>query len=100
MKLLLYLIAEFLHMVAAALLIVILFFGGWHLWGMPAGDEVSWFVALARIFILITKTLLVILFFMMVRWSWPRFLSLIHIWRCLKRSSGLCLLSRRKCVFI
>ena len=73
MKLLLYLIAEFLHMVAAALLIVVLYLGGWHLWGMPTGDEISWPVALARIFILITKTLFVILFFMMVRWSWPRF---------------------------
>ena len=33
MKLLLFLIAEFLHMVVAAFLIVILFFGGWHFWG-------------------------------------------------------------------
>ncbi len=73
MKLLLYLIAEFLHMVVAALLIVILFFGGWHFWGMPTGDEVSWGVALLRIFVLVTKTMLVIVFFMMVRWSWPRF---------------------------
>jgi NADH-quinone oxidoreductase subunit H len=40
---------------------------------MPAGNEVSWPVALARIFILISKTMLVILFFMLVRWSWPRF---------------------------
>ena len=34
MKLLLFLIAEFLHMVMAAFLIVILFLGGWHFWGM------------------------------------------------------------------
>ena len=34
MKLMLFLIAEFLHMVTAAFLIVILFFGGWHLWGL------------------------------------------------------------------
>ena len=31
LRLLLYLIAEFLHMVTAAFLITILFFGGWHL---------------------------------------------------------------------
>ncbi len=75
MKLLLFLIAEFLHMVMAAFLIVILFFGGWHFWGMPAaaGETIGWPLALARVAILLAKVLLVILFFMMVRWSWPRF---------------------------
>ena len=48
MKLLLFLIAEFLHMVVAAFLIVILFFGGWHLWGVTgSGDEVTWLQAIA-----------------------------------------------------
>lgn len=78
MKLLLFLIAEFLHMVLAALLIVILFFGGWHFWGMsvgaePASDVVSWPSALLRVFVLLAKTFAVILFFMLARWSWPRF---------------------------
>ena len=40
MKLLLFLIAEFLHMITAAFLIVILFLGGWHFWGITGtGDE-------------------------------------------------------------
>ncbi len=40
MKLLLFLIAEFLHMITAAFLIVILFLGGWHFWGLTgAGDR-------------------------------------------------------------
>jgi len=75
MKLLLFLIAEFLHMVTAAFLIVILFFGGWHLWGMPvpADDVISWPVAILRVLVLMAKVLAVIVFFMMVRWSWPRF---------------------------
>ncbi|HEX3726417.1 MAG TPA: complex I subunit 1 family protein, partial [Pirellulales bacterium] len=74
MKLLLFLIAEFLHMVVAAFLVVILFLGGWHFWGMNApGHYVSWGEALLRIFVLVTKVMAVILFFMMVRWSWPRF---------------------------
>ena len=75
MKLLLFLIAEFLHMVAAAFLIVILFFGGWQIWGMPLpeGDAIGWPLALLRVAVLMAKVLLVILFFMMVRWSWPRF---------------------------
>jgi NADH-quinone oxidoreductase subunit H len=74
MKLLLFLIAEFLHMITASFLIVILFFGGWHLWGVTGyQDDVTWPVALLRIAILGFKIVLVILFFMLVRWSWPRF---------------------------
>jgi NADH-quinone oxidoreductase subunit H len=75
MKLLLFLIAEFLHMITASFLIVILFFGGWHLWGLTgAPDEpVTWPIALLRIAVLGFKIVLVILFFMLVRWSWPRF---------------------------
>jgi NADH-quinone oxidoreductase subunit H len=74
MKLLLFLIAEFLHMITAAFLIVILFFGGWHLWGLTGStDDVTWPIAILRIVVLGLKVLLVILFFMLVRWSWPRF---------------------------
>lgn len=75
MKLLLFLIAEFLHMVTAAFLIVILFFGGWHLWGVTGTDpeNVTWVQAILRILVLSGKVLAVIVFFMMVRWSWPRF---------------------------
>jgi NADH-quinone oxidoreductase subunit H len=79
LKLLMYLVAEFLHMVTAALLIVILYFGGWHFWGLtdglnsPGGSDVAWPAAIARIVVLLGKTMLVILFFMLARWSWPRF---------------------------
>jgi NADH-quinone oxidoreductase subunit H len=74
MKLLLFLIAEFLHMITASFLIVILFFGGWHLWGVTGSvDEITWVTALLRIAVLSLKIFLVILFFMLVRWSWPRF---------------------------
>jgi NADH-quinone oxidoreductase subunit H len=73
-KLLLFLVAEFLHMVTAAFLIVIMFLGGWHLWGVTgSGDEVTWLGALVRFGVLSAKILGVILFFMLVRWSWPRF---------------------------
>jgi NADH-quinone oxidoreductase subunit H len=74
MKLLLFLIAEFLHMITAAFLIVILFLGGWHFWGITgSSDEIGWFTAILRIVVLGVKVLAVILFFMLVRWSWPRF---------------------------
>jgi NADH-quinone oxidoreductase subunit H len=73
LRLLMYLIAEFLHMVTAAFLIVMLFFGGWHFWGMTEGNNIGWVEAVVRILVLLTKVMGVILFFMMVRWSWPRF---------------------------
>ncbi|MGE0606520.1 MAG: NADH-quinone oxidoreductase subunit H [Pirellulales bacterium] len=80
LRLLMYLIAEFLHMVTAAFLIVILFLGGWHFWfitgsaGLADGAEsITWVVAVLRIVVFTVKIMGVILFFMLVRWSWPRF---------------------------
>lgn len=74
MKLMLFLVAEFLHMITASFLIVILFLGGWHLWGVTgSSDEVGWFGAALRIGVLSAKIVAVILFFMITRWSWPRF---------------------------
>ncbi|HUY91528.1 MAG TPA: NADH-quinone oxidoreductase subunit NuoH [Pirellulales bacterium] len=74
MRLLMYLIAEFLHMVTVSFLIVILFFGGWHFWGLTGADaNVTWATAILRVLVLMAKVLGVILFFMMARWSWPRF---------------------------
>ncbi|MEX0819961.1 MAG: NADH-quinone oxidoreductase subunit NuoH [Pirellulaceae bacterium] len=73
-KLLLFLIAEFLHMIAASFLIVMLFFGGWHFWFITGADaNPGWVQAVLRVAVLMTKIFLVILFFMLVRWSWPRF---------------------------
>jgi NADH-quinone oxidoreductase subunit H len=73
-KLLLFLVAEFLHMVTAAFLIVIMFLGGWHLWGVTgSSQEVTWLGAFLRFGVLSAKIFGVILFFMLVRWSWPRF---------------------------
>ncbi len=77
MKLLLFLIAEFLHMVVAAFLIVILYLGGWHLWGLTGSTDpkepITWTFAILRVVVFVGKVMAVILFFMMVRWSWPRF---------------------------
>ena len=73
-KLMMYLVGEYLHMVAAAFLIVILFFGGWHFWGLTgSGDNVTWVEAILRIVVLNVKVLGMIFFFMVARWSWARF---------------------------
>ena len=75
-KLLLFLTSEFIHMITASFLISILFFGGWHLpfglTGDPHGD-IGLPMAIFRIVVLMAKMLLVVIFFMLVRWSWPRF---------------------------
>lgn len=76
MKLLLFLVAEFLHMIAASFLIVQLFLGGWHLPFLTAemdDGKITWLQAGLRIAILQGKIFCVIVFFMLVRWSWPRF---------------------------
>jgi NADH-quinone oxidoreductase subunit H len=76
MKLLMFLVAEFLHMITASFLIVILFLGGWHfplITGDPQAESINWMTAIARIGVLHTKIFVVIVFFMWVRWSWPRF---------------------------
>jgi NADH-quinone oxidoreductase subunit H len=79
-KLMMYLVGEYIHMVTAAFLIVILFFGGWHFWGLTGSGElvtgplaVTWPLALRRVIVLMVKVLAVIFFFMLARWSWPRF---------------------------
>lgn len=73
-KLMMYLVAEFLHMVMAAFLIVILFLGGWHFWGITgSSDAIGWPVAVLRVMVLLVKVIGAILFFMLARWSWPRF---------------------------
>jgi NADH-quinone oxidoreductase subunit H len=74
MKLMMYLVAEYVHMVTVAFLLVVLFFGGWHFWGLTGSAEnVGWLVALARIAVMLAKVLAAIFFFMLARWSWPRF---------------------------
>ncbi len=75
MKLVLFLTAEFIHMITASFLIAILFLGGWHLAGVTGGPDtpITWGLALIRIAVLFAKIFCVVLFFMLVRWSWPRF---------------------------
>lgn len=74
MKLMVILVTEYFHMFIASFLIVILFFGGWHLWGVTGGgQETTWATAALRVIVLLGKVLVTILFFMVSRWSWSRF---------------------------
>jgi NADH-quinone oxidoreductase subunit H len=40
---------------------------------LPDPDAVTWGQALLRVVVLVVKVLGVVVFFMLVRWSWPRF---------------------------
>lgn len=74
MRLIMYLMAEFLHMITAAFLIVILFLGGWHLGPLTGtGSDIGWGTALLRVLVLLGKVFVVVFGFMMVRWTLPRF---------------------------
>ena len=76
MKFGMFALSEYCHMITVAFLAVILFFGGWHFWGIaPAvpASEVTLWGGILRILILTVKVLLMVFFFMWTRWSWPRF---------------------------
>jgi len=74
MRLMTFLVSEFLHMITAAVLIVLLFLGGWHLWFVTGAEPIAGIgVALLRIIVFVAKVLGVVFLFMLMRWSWPRF---------------------------
>jgi NADH-quinone oxidoreductase subunit H len=69
MKLAFFFVGEYTHMITTSFLMVILFFGGWHL-PLLAGPD-AWFGFKLIVFLL--KMGLFILFYMLVRWTIPRF---------------------------
>lgn len=76
MKFGMFALSEYMHMITVALLAVILYFGGWHFWGLAPyveGNQVTLVGGLLRVAVLSAKVLAMIFFFMWVRWSWPRF---------------------------
>jgi len=69
LKFALFFLGEYTHLITISFLNVILFFGGWHLpW--IAGPEAGWFIKLV---VFAGKVTFFIVFFMVVRWTLPRF---------------------------
>ena len=69
LKFALFFLGEYTHLITISFLNVILFFGGWHLpW--IAGPESGWFIKLV---VFAGKVTFFIVFFMIVRWTLPRF---------------------------
>lgn len=76
MKFGMFFLAEYANMFTSSMIIVLLFFGGWNLpvppeWlGLQQG---SFCLSAIQFCILIVKTLMLVFFFIWVRWSVPRF---------------------------
>jgi NADH-quinone oxidoreductase subunit H len=69
MKLALFFLGEYCHMITTSFLMVILFFGGWHFpWIAEAASP--WYLKLA---VFVVKVTSMILFYMVIRWTLPRF---------------------------
>ncbi len=87
MKFALFFLGEYAAMITGSAIIVTLFLGGWHLplpwwhdrsfhWVLVDGSGVGWRGAvggLLNIFTFFAKVALLLLFFMWVRWTLPRF---------------------------
>src|SRR5437870_13409419 len=72
MKFALFFLGEYIAMITGSGIIVTLFFGGWHLPGVPDGSH-GWIFGLINIAVFFAKVAALIFLFMWVRWTLPRF---------------------------
>ncbi len=68
-KLAMFFLGEYTHMITTSFLMVILFFGGWHC-PLIASTDAHW---LLKLTVFAGKATCFILFYMLVRWTLPRF---------------------------
>jgi NADH-quinone oxidoreductase subunit H len=73
MKFALFFLAEYAHMITTSFLVVIMFFGGWVLPGYayPAWSPVA--LMIVKLVVFAAKMFLFIMFYMLIRWTIPRF---------------------------
>jgi NADH-quinone oxidoreductase subunit H len=72
MKFALFFLGEYAAMITGSAIVVTLFFGGWHLPGIPDGSR-GWIFGLINIAVFFAKVAAFLFFFMWVRWTLPRF---------------------------
>lgn len=80
----LFFVAEYTHIVIGSGVFVLLFLGGWNLFGLPLPAGLAG--ALLSVGIFLVKVLAVVFFFMWIRWTLPRFRydQVMHLgWRIL-----------------
>jgi NADH-quinone oxidoreductase subunit H len=73
MKFALFFLGEYAHMITGSALMVALFFGGWHFWGLTDPAGTGWAAALIKLAVFVVKVAAFIGLFMIVRWTLPRF---------------------------
>jgi NADH-quinone oxidoreductase subunit H len=74
LKFVMFYLGEYIHMVTTSFLMVVLFFGGWHLpWVSNLGGEGTLVNGVIRFLVMGGKVSFFILFFMLIRWTLPRF---------------------------
>lgn len=66
-------LGEFAHMITASAVMATLYFGGWQIPGIRVTDSSSIFWSLAGVGSFLVKTFCIVFFFILVRWSVPRF---------------------------
>ena len=72
MKFALFFLGEYAAMIAGSALVVTLFLGGWHFPGIPDGSAgLLW--GIVNIAVFFAKVIAILLFFIWVRWTVPRF---------------------------
>jgi NADH-quinone oxidoreductase subunit H len=69
MKFAMFFLGEYTHLITISFLNVILFFGGWH-FPWIAGQDAGWFI---KLIVFAGKVTFFIVFFIVVRWTLPRF---------------------------
>ncbi len=75
MKFALFFLGEYAHMITASAFVAAIFLGGWSLlpgWDPLAGNN-TWWAALIKFHVFWGKILTIIVFYMLVRWTLPRF---------------------------
>ena len=72
MKFALFFLGEYTAMIVGSSLIVVFFLGGWHFPFIPDGSH-GWFWGLVNIFVFFAKVAVLLMCFIWVRWTLPRF---------------------------
>jgi NADH-quinone oxidoreductase subunit H len=73
MKFALYFLGEYTHMITTSFLIVIMFFGGWLLPWVSEPGHTGVGAMIIKLIVIAVKMALFIVFFMLIRWTLPRF---------------------------
>ena len=63
--------SEYANMVTMSAILVVLFWGGWHLPGVSDSPSIGWVIL--RFVIVWAKIILFLFFYMWIRWTLPRF---------------------------